>query len=152
MNGDSTEVKPKVNQASFTEESIREGFTLEDIKMWQNLCKQLALLAEDAEETMHGMLAICDKEGISPLAVCLEMRSMGYKTCEEGISPAIEHYFGRSDDNGQYPDGERDERDNHDPDADEDDRVEVPDHTHAAPSWKQRKRFEEHDVVEVDDE
>lgn len=92
----SSESKAKAAPAqAFVEASIREGFSLEDVKMWQNLCRDVSVLKEDSEETMHGMLSICDKEGISPLAVCGEMRGMGFKSCTAGIQPALEHYFNK---------------------------------------------------------
>lgn len=88
-----TETKAHVmTQTQFLEQQIREGFTTEDVRMWQNLCKDLALLKDDAEETMHGVLSICDHNGISPLAVASSIRDLGYKTYADGIQEAMEYY------------------------------------------------------------
>jgi len=66
---------------------------MEAIKVWQSLCRNVAVLKNDAEETMHGVLAICDKEGISPMQVCQVILDAGFKTAETGIAAALELFF-----------------------------------------------------------
>lgn len=141
---ESTEQKT-TPQSKFVEEQVREGHSLEDIKMWQNLCKSLALLDANAEETMHGVLCICDKDGISPMTLMGEMRSMGFKSACEGIDGALEAHFNR--DSG----GERDAPDEGNDagdDSEDEDRME-------AARKRIRGRFEDemaHETVDVDDD
>lgn len=148
--------KPKMNsaesteqkitpQSKFVEEQVREGHSLEDIKMWQNLCKSLALLDANAEETMHGVLSICDKDGISPMTLMGEMRSMGFKSACEGIDSALEAHFERdSNGDGHTTDGGNDAAD----ESDDEDRMETA-------RKRIRKRFQDemaHETVDVDDD
>lgn len=106
MSSAESKEKTVTPQTKFVEEQVREGHSLEDIKMWQNLCKSLALLDANAEETMHGVLSICDKDGISPMTLMGEMRSMGFKTACEGIDSALEAHFDRvSGTDGHTTDG-----------------------------------------------
>jgi len=90
-------------QALFVEAQIREGFSLEAIKVWQALCRNVAVLKNDAEETMHGVLAICDDQGISPMQVCQVILDAGFKTAETGIDAALAMFFEKeaSDDGNQ---------------------------------------------------
>lgn len=109
----SSESKSKSAPAqAFVEASVREGFSLEDVKMWQNLCRDLTVCKEDSEETMHAMLSICDENGISPLAVCGEMRGMGYKSCYAGIEAALEQFHNKEADeeNADWSDAETSEQ------------------------------------------
>lgn len=150
---DSTEKKQSA-QSAFTEKSIREGFTLEDIKMWQALCRSLALLGDDAEEAMHGVLSICDMHGLSPLTVCMQIRSLGFPSIEEGITAAFEHFgLAGVDEQTDGGDSGDDARDDHDPDADQDDRVEDEgeDRPQSRGNWK-RGRFQTQEAIDDDEE
>lgn len=125
-------------QAAFTEEQIREGHSLEDIKMWQNLCKALALLEGDAEADMHGVLSICDQEGLSPLTICSQMRSMGFQTVAEGIDAALQFYQERDGSDGGDDVGHHRAVDNEAREHDDDDDDQVEEDAVARSSSKRR--------------
>jgi len=69
-------------QTEFVEASIREGFALADVQVWQALCKKLATLSDDADLAMICLLGIADEHGISPVQLCAYARAEGYKTIE----------------------------------------------------------------------
>lgn len=75
-------------QTAFVESSVRQGWRILDVQMWQNLCKKLATLSDDSELAMMLLLGIADEHGISPIQLCAYARDEGYKQLE---MDAVQH-------------------------------------------------------------
>lgn len=88
------DVHSKTAQSKFVEESIREGWSMADVTMWQQLCRRLALLAPGTESIMYVLLAISEEQGISPLGLCHAARDQGHKVVDEKAIDTLCHIYG----------------------------------------------------------
>lgn len=75
-------------KTSYLENSIRRGFTSEDVRLWQALCRQCETNIGDSHKYMHFILDVAKHNGVDALDIiktgrlCSEQKSVNQKFIE----------------------------------------------------------------------